>query len=99
MRGFSLVDQKCQFSYNVYTVTKRGKQMKTYQEVIAEMVKNEAFKIALEGPTTMFYPGIHMVSFVYDVSQKQIEKDIKAGLTPEVLKLGRQAYKHARSKL
>jgi stress-induced morphogen len=40
-----------------------------------------------------------MVSFVYDVSQKQIEKDIKAGLTPEVLKLGKQAYKHARSKL
>ena len=73
--------------------------MKTYQEVIAEMVKNEAFKIALEGPTTMFYTGIHMVSFVYDVSQKQIEKDVKAGLTPEALKLGRQAYKHARSKL
>ena len=27
MRGFSLVDQKWHLGYNVYTVTKRGKQM------------------------------------------------------------------------
>ena len=94
-----LVDRKWHFGYNVYTLTKRGKQMKTYQEVISEMVKNEAFKIALEGPSTLFYPGIHMVSFVYDVSTKQIEKDVKAGLTPEALKLGKQAYKYAQSKL
>jgi hypothetical protein len=73
--------------------------MKTYQEVIAEMVKNEAFKIALEGPSMLAYPGIHMVSFIFNVSENQIIKDVKAGLTPEALKLGKQAYKNAQSKL
>jgi hypothetical protein len=70
--------------------------MKTYQEVIAEMVKNEAFKIALEGPTMLAYPGVHMVSFIFDVPQHQISKDVKAGLTPEALKLGKQSYKNAK---
>jgi hypothetical protein len=73
--------------------------MKTYQEVIAEMVENEAFKIALEGPSMLAYPGIHMVSFIFNISENQIIKDVKAGLTPEALKLGKQAYKNAQSKL
>ncbi len=73
--------------------------MKTYQEVIAEMVKNEAFKIALEGPSMISYPGIHMVSFIYNVPENQITKDVKAGLTPAALKLGKQVYKNAQAML
>ena len=76
--------------------------MKTYEEVIARMVKNEAFKMAVNQTrpsSTTYYPGIDMVSFVYDVTQNQVAKDVKAGLTPEALKLGKQTHKNIRSKL
>jgi hypothetical protein len=72
--------------------------MKTYQEVIATMVENEAFKIAQEG-SSIFYPGIDMLCFIFDIAQSQVIRDIKAGLTPEALKLGKQTYKNVQRQL
>jgi hypothetical protein len=74
--------------------------MKTYQEVIATMVENEAFKIAQEGSSiSIFYPGIDMLCFIFDIAQSQVIRDIKAGLTPEALKLGKQTYKNVQRQL
>ena len=70
--------------------------MKTYQEVIEHMIADEAIAIAINGGPTMIYAGIHLVEFIYGVESKQIYKDIKAGLTPEVLKNAKKAYNAAR---
>jgi hypothetical protein len=73
--------------------------MKTYQEVLKQMIDDEAFAIAINGGPSMIYMGTHLVEFIYGVSTKQIYKDIKAGLTPEVLKNAKKAYNSARRRL
>ena len=73
--------------------------MKTYQEVLKQMIDDEAFAIAINGGPSMIYMGTHLVEFIYGVPTKQIYKDIKAGLTPEVLKNAKKAYNSARRRL
>jgi hypothetical protein len=73
--------------------------MKTYDEVIVKMVKDEAIGIAINGGPSMIYVGTHMVEFIYGVSQNQIYKDIKSGLTSEVLKNAQKEYKEVKRKL
>ena len=73
--------------------------MKTYQEVIEQMINDEAFAMAINGGPSMIYMGTHLVEFIYGVSSKQIYKDIKAGLTPEVLKNAKKEYNATRRRL
>jgi hypothetical protein len=73
--------------------------MKTYQEVLEQMITDEAVAIAINGGPSMIYLGTHLVEFIYGVPTNQIYKDIKAGLTPAVLKNAQREYNAARRRL